>query len=135
MKKLRLIALAMGMLGSAALAHAETRDINLGWMNLPECSRATCSGRGLFCPDTIEYAPQELSGFLHIEAPNTNQVLGAINHCTFDVALPTATLAAILANPASAEPTFRGAFATCMANQKAIWSSMYLYTATACKWR
>lgn len=124
----------MGMLGSATLTHAEATDIRLGWMNLPECSRAVCSGTGLFCPDTIQYAPQELSGYAHIEAPDLNSVIASVNHCAFNVALPTATLAAILANPASAQPAFSSAFSACMTEKSSKWTGLSLYTKTECRW-
>lgn len=127
-----IFALLLAAAYASGVAQADSQDIKLGWMNIQECSRMTCSGKGLFCPDTLETAPQELSGYLHIEAPSVSSVIEYVRHCAIDVAVPAAGITAIVTSPAAAQPVFFEAFNSCITGQA--WSSMYLFADSQCKW-
>jgi len=125
---MHVLLLVLFVLLSVSEVSADSRDIRLGWMNIQECSTLV-TDNGL---PYVKTAPQELAAYLHVVAPDVNVIMKYVNHCAFNVALPATTLAAILASPAAAQPTFFGSFNACMATQD--WSSMSLYVDSKCKW-
>lgn len=133
MKILGMSSLAIAIFISTP-ALADSLEIELGWGNLPECTRMVASGGSIFgggFRDTLEKTPQRVTAYLHVEAPSVDSVRSAINHCAFNVALPRATLAAILGDPSLAQPVFFESFNSCMAGLA--WSSLSLYTKTQCE--
>lgn len=116
------------MCGNSCLA--DTTKVELGWTNLPECSKASCSGTGLFCPDTVESTPQRIIAYLNLDAPSVNQIIDEAKRCA-GIAAAAAGLSSILTSPATAQPAFYASFSTCMANYN--WSSLSLSTETKCE--
>src|SRR5262252_10924394 len=126
-----MIKFALATLASASIAafylspaFAESQEIELGWTNLPECSRFVSSGQsilGNLIPDTYEHTPQRATAYVHVEAPSISRILDRMKYCAINVALPAAGLSLILTSPAAAQPTFFSAFNSCMAQEA--WSS------------
>jgi hypothetical protein len=115
----------------AASAEAESEKIELGWANLPECTRLVSSGESfLNIPDTYEHTPQRLTAYLNFEAPNVNSVLADAQNCAA-IAAAAAGLSAVIANPAAVQPSFFASFSACMSGKA--WSSLSLSTETRCE--
>jgi hypothetical protein len=136
-----MIKFVLAALGSASIAafflspaFAESQDIELGWTNLPECSRLVSSGQsilGNLIPDTYEHTPQRATAYVHVEAPSISHIWSRMNYCAINVALPSAGLALVLSRPAAAQPAFFSAFNACMTQEA--WSSLYLHVETKCE--
>jgi len=125
---MRILLVALFALIGVSGVSAESRDIRLGWMNIQPCSELVTNNGFPY----VKTADQELVAYLRLNAPDVNAILGFVNHCAFNVALPATTLAAIFASPGAAQPTFFGLFNTCMAAQN--WSSMSLFVDSECMW-
>ena len=118
------------------MAFAEPYKIELGWGNLPDCTRATCSGKSLFgiCPDTIQTGEQRLFAYVFGDAPDAGTLQNQLKHCG-NQGLAAATLAAVLASPAAAMPAFSGAFIPCVQQTMNTNLTFNLTTESQCLWR
>jgi hypothetical protein len=123
-----------GLVFISPAAKAESQQIELGWANLPECTRLTNSGESILgdiVPDTLETAPQRITAYLNLEAPDINSVIANARYCAWTAAAATG-LSWIIASPAAAQLTFFASFSACMSSQE--WSSLSLSVDTECEW-
>lgn len=109
------------------LAVAETTRIDLGWMNIQPCTRASFE-RG------IEYSDQTIGAYVEVDAPNASEIQNDLKECALQGAA-AAGLTAIFASPSASMPAFEAAFSSCVADKADEYSSISLgVTDSQCHW-
>lgn len=131
-----LIALTLSLQIVSPTAFADPYKIELGWGNLPDCTRAACSGKSLFgiCPDTIETGEQRLIAYVYGDAPHVASIQNHLKNCGSQ-GVAAATLASILASPSAAMPAFSGAFIPCVQQIINTNLTFNLTVESQCLWR
>lgn len=128
--------------GAAALilcvsssAIAEPMRIELGWTNLPDCSRVVNSGSNLFgLPDTVQTAEQRFSAYVEFDdVPTDASFRQDVEQCARRAA-GAATIAAILSDATAALPAFEAELSECSAEKAEGYGEFTLGTEDHCMW-
>ena len=135
MRELFRVATVLLLLWSSPVT-AEPFRIQLGWGNLPDCTRMVASGRSLFgsgFQDTLQRGEQRVFAYLEGNAINASQVMNHLQQCAAR-AVAVATIAAVLGSPAAATPGFAATFIPCAQERIEGSVNISLRTETQCLW-
>jgi hypothetical protein len=109
-----------------ANAHAESKRINLGWMDIIDCTKFSWDGG-------LERARQTMNAYVDVDAPNASEIQSDLKECALEGA-GAAGVTAIVASPEAAMPAFEATFGACVSAKAEEYSSISLGVDSSCHW-
>lgn len=115
------------------------QSVELGWMNLPPCTKVEWTPTGIpgVSTPTLKSAEQRLTAYAAIDSDNMREeALEAVKECALAALGAAGGIGAVTSNPAAAAAAFKAAFIACFSakfGDIAI-SGVELHTNTTCLW-